>query len=454
MGWFRKSGLITPSVVVMAAAWSGPLLCCASCSSSQMCAAADEALAPYQLANGLTVSLHPLAKSDTVAVVVLFDLGNAHDPPGKSGRAHLLEHLYATSATATSAVREVNQLVQRYGGQFNMQTGYDYTVIAGVVRSDAVEEELKDAAARMTGLTISQGDLEREMPRILTELRNMYGGIPALAGINHIRNRLNAIPSGGRYGGADEHLEAMSVDELLDVWRVYYKPNNAILAVAGGFDEAEVRDIIDRHFGPIPAGKAAPPKVPPGQAPTGTVSRIGVSPVVQDATPVVAMGYAAPRPGSELYAPFLIVVSRLLAEVQSRFVAGKPPPVYFTPLDDGSVIVLQSEISGADRAESARDGLDERLETALTAKLSRADKQRTLNTMGMLGTVEIPSAIWRRNVYGLAFSAGRRLQLDIDGPALRKAIEETTDADMARLARSVFAPSRRVAVVVEIAEEP
>ena len=406
----------------------------------------------YQLDNGLTVVLRPLPRSDRAAVVVLFNLGNVHDPVGQSGRAHLLEHLYATSATATSAARDMNQLVQRYGGQFNMQTGYDYTVIAGVVGADTVEEELKDAAMRMSGLTISEGDLEREIPRILSELKNMYGGIPALAGINHVRNRLNAIPSGGRYGGADEHLEAMSVDELQDVWRVYYKPNNATLAVAGGFDVAEVWDAIDRHFGSIPAGKESPPKAPAGKAPTGTVSRVGVSPVVPDVSPVVAMGYAAPRPVSELYAPFLIVVSRLLAEVQGRFTPGKPPPVYFTPLDDGSVIVLQSELSDADRAESALNGLDERLETALTAELSRADKQRTLNTMGMLGTVEIPSAMWRQNVYGLAFSAGRRLQLGIDGEALRKAIRETTDADMARLATRVFAPARRIAVVVEVAK--
>lgn len=60
--------------------------------------------------------------------------------------------------------------------------------------------------------------------------------------------------------------------------------------------------------------------------------------------------------------------------------------------------------------------------------------------------------VWRQNVYGLAFSAGRRLQMGIDGAALRTAIEETTDADMRRLAASTFAPSKRVAVVIEPAK--
>ena len=163
-----------------------------------------------------------------------------HDPAGESGRAHLLEHLYATSATDTSTARDMNQLVERYAGQLNMQTGHDYTVIAGVVGADAVTEELKDAASRMTSLRVTQEDLEREIPRMLLELRNMYGGIPGLAGINHVRNRLHAIPAGGRFGGADEHLEAMRVDGLQDAWRDYYQPNNAILVLAGGFDVAEI----------------------------------------------------------------------------------------------------------------------------------------------------------------------------------------------------------------------
>ena len=424
----------------------------AGCTSNQASTTDNEEIRPYRLDNGLTVVLRPLAKADRVAVVVLFDMGSGHDPVGKSGRAHLLEHLYATSATATSGVRDMNQLAQRYAGQFNMQTGYDYTVIAGVVAKDAVAEELEDAASRMTSLRVTREDLEREVPRMLLELRNMYGGIPALAGINHVRNRLHAIPGGGRYGGAGEHLEAMNVDGLQRDWRDYYKPNNATLAVAGGFNVAEVRDAIARHFGPIGAGKATPSKTPAGEAPTGKVSRVSVSPVVADASSVVAVGYAAPQPGSELYAPFLIVASRLLAEGQGRFQPGKPPPVFYTPMDDPTVIVLQAELSDAVGAESALNGLDQRLEAALTAKLARMDRQRTLNFMGMLGTVQIPSAVWRQNVYGLAFSSGRRLQMGIDGAGLRTAIEETTDSDMQRLAASTFAPSQRVAVVIEPAK--
>ena len=418
-------------------------------------AAATDPDGPYLLDNGLTVVLQPATGADQVAVVVLFSLGNADDPRGRSGRAHLLEHLYGTSATAKSAARDVNQLVQRYGHRFNMQTGYDYTVIAGTVGTDAIEDELEDAALRMASLLVSQEDLEREVPRMLLELSNMYGGVPALAGLNHVRNRLLAVPAGGRYGGTDEHLEGMGVDELQDAWRDYYKPNNAILAVAGGFDVAEIRDVIARHFGSIPIGKPTPRQVPERETRTGPVARVTVSPIMPHAAGVVAVGYAAPQPGSELYAPFLVVVSRLWAEIQGRFEPGKPPPVYYQPVDDPTVIILSAECSAATLADSVLNELDERLQSALTAKVTRGDRLRTVNSMAMLlGTVDVPTTAWRQNVYGLAFSTARHLQLGIDGTALRKAIEKTTDADMRRLATSVFAPSKRVAVVIEPAESP
>ena len=437
---------------VMLKAWFATLLCFAS---SQTGVADEKALPPYQLENGLTVVLNPIAQLDQLAVVVVFSLGNAHDPLGKSGRAHLLEHLYATSATDASAARDVNQIVQRYGHRFNMQTGYDYTVIAGTVGADASEDELEDAALRMASLRVTQEDLEREVPRMLSELRNMYGGVPALAGMNHVRNRLLALPAGGRYAGADVHLEGMGVDELQDAWRDYYKPNNAILAVAGGFNVAEIQDGIERHFGSIPIGKPTPPRVPGQETRTGTVTRVRVSPVAPHAAGVVAIGYAAPQPGSTLYAPFLVVVSRLWAEIRGRFEPGKPPPVYYQPVDDPTVIILSAEWSDATPADSVLNELDERFQSALTAKVTRGDRLRTVNSMAMLlGTVDVPTTGWRQNVYGLAFSTARHLQLGIDGTALRKAIEKTTDADMRRLATGVFAPSKRVAVVIEPAESP
>ena len=404
--------------------------------------------APYQLDNGLTVILRPVPTSSQAAVVVLFDLGGDHDAIGKSGRAHLLEHLYCTAAAGGTPARDAMQLQKRYAAGWNAQTGADYTIIAGVVEAEQFALELKDAAARMNDLQITLADLIREVPRVLAELNNMYSGVLPLVGINRVRAQVHPIAEGGRFGGAPEHIETMTLGELQQLWRDYYKPNNAVLAIAGGFDVAEARKLIDQNFSQIPSGMPPPAKPPKSVAKTGAIRFVTVKPVNQNTTGVAALGYAAPRPGSKEYAPFLIVVSRLWAGAQAAFQPGKTPPVYFTPLDDGTTLVLQTDLQTDAGFESALNQLDQRLNTALTPKLTPADKLLTVNSMAMLGTVEVPDAMWAQNVYGLAFSIGRRYQLKLDGTELRDAIQRVTDADMQHLAASVFSLEKRDTVIV------
>lgn len=403
---------------------------------------------PYKLANGLTVILRPVPTSSQVAVVVLFNLGGDHDPIGKSGRAHLLEHLYCTAAAGDTPARDAMKLQERYVAGWNAQTGFDYTVFAGVVEAGQFALELKDAAARMNDLQITLVDLIREVPRVMTELSNMYSGVPSLVGINRVRAQVHPIPEGGRVGGAPVHIETMTLGELQQLWQDYYKPNNAVLVIAGGIDVTETRQLIDQNFSQIPSGMPPPAKPPKSAAKTGAIRFITAEPVNDVTTGVVAIGYAAPRPGSKEYAPFLIVVSRLWAGAQASFQPGKTPPVYFTPLDDGTTLVLQTDVQTEAEIESALDQLDQRLNTALTTKLTPADKQLTINSMAMLGTVDVPDAMWAQNLYGLAFSTGRRYQLKLNGVNLRDAIQRVADVDMQHLSASVFSPEKRDTVIV------
>ena len=405
---------------------------------------------PYKLDNGLTVILRPVSTSNQVAVVVLFNLGGDHDPIGKSGRAHLLEHLYCTATAGDTPARDVMQFQKHYVAGWNAQTGADYTVFAGVVAAEQLVAELKDAAARMNDLHITEADLNREVPRVLTELRNMYGGIPSLAGLNRVRTQLHPISQGGQHGGALKHIKAMTLNELQQIWTDYYKPNNAILSIAGRFDVAETRQLIHQNFGQIPAGKSPPTKPPKAPAKTGTTEHVTVKPVMYNATGVAAIGYTAPLPGSKDYAPFLIVVSRLLAHAQNTFQPGKVLPVYYPPLDDTTTIVLQTNLLADTDSEAALKQLDQRLNAALTSPLTSQDKQRTLNFMAMLGTVNRRDAMWMQNLYGLAFSVGRRYQRKLDGNELRDAIQRVTDADMQHLATKLFAPEKRGSVIVEL----
>ena len=401
---------------------------------------------PYKLDNGLTVILRPMPKASKVALVVLFDLGGAHDPIGKSGMAHLLEHLYVTAAAGDTPARDFMQFMKRYPAGQTAQTGLDFTVIAGVVEPTQFAEELTDVAARMNDLRITEADLTREVPRVSQELRNMYGGLPWLAGLNHARAQLHPIPQGGQYGGAPAHVQAITLNELQQFRKDYYKPNNAILIIVGKFDLAEARKFIHAHFNQIPTGKQPPTKPPTPTAKTGEVHRVTVRPLVKDATGVAAIGYSPPTIGSEEYAPFLIVVSRLWVSRQRTFQMGKVQPIYYVPLMDPTTFALQAELSDEKDAETVLRELNQHLHTALTSKLTPQDKQQTINTFANLfGKLE-----WILDLNSFAFIVGRQYQLQIDNKALIDAVQGVTDADIQLLATSIFAPEKQATVIIEL----
>ncbi len=319
------------------------------------------------------------------------------------------------------------------------------------MKAGQLEEEFRDTAARMSTLRITEADLERELPRVLNELNNMYGRIPSLAGLNHVRQQLHPIAQNGRHGGHAAHLETITLQELQQVWHDYYRPNNATLVVAGRFEAAAAKELIAKHFGSIKAGKDPPAKPEKPQTKTGRPKRLEVTPLARNARGVVSLGYAAPKPGAKNYPAFLLVVSRLYAQVgRGGFKPGMVPPLYYPPLDDPSTIALQANIpDGGDPQVVVKD-LEQRLQTALDAKVSAAEKRTALQSWFMLGTIDAPQAMWAQNVYGLAFGAGRQKQLEINGKELAKAIRAVTEADLKRLRKEVFAPERRQTAIVEV----
>ncbi len=368
--------------------------------------------ASYKLDNGLTVILRPVPSSSQVAIVLLYDLGRDHDSTSK---VHVIERLYWTATAGDTPALDVVQRLNRYVTGPIAYAGFEYTVFGGVVQAEQFPAELRDAAARMNHLRITEANLDRE-------LRDAPG-----------------------------HVEAMALDELQQFWQDYYKPNNAVLAIAGGFDVADARRLIHQKFSQISPGVSPPAKPPKSEAKTGEIRVLTAKPLNEDTNGVAAIEYAAPPPGSKQYAPFLIVVSRLLTNPENLSQSGKAQPitVYFAPLEDGTTLVLQIDLLSDEDAESALERLDQRLNMALTPKLTPEDKQRTLNAMAMLGTVDTPpDTMWTQNLYGLAFSTGRRYQLKLDGNELRDAIQRVTDADMQHLATSVFAPDKRDTVIV------
>ncbi|HEV2947520.1 MAG TPA: insulinase family protein [Gemmataceae bacterium] len=405
----------------------------------------------FQLDNGLTVLLRPVQGAKDTALVVLFSIGGDQDRQGRSGTAHLIEHLYVTAAAGNERARTADELIQRYPKGWNAQTGDRYTVIATVFPGSDLEKELQEAAARMGDLRVTASDLTREKPRVLEELGNMFGRIPSLGASNLARELVRPTPRNGRKGGQPEHISLITLQETQDRWRRYYKPKNAILVLAGALDNITARKAVQDSFGGIASGEAAPPPAEAGKPKSGAIQEVPVEPLPSLKDSEICLAYAAPAPTSELYAPFLVLMGRLWTGAAK--LENKPGrmPVRFAPLDDPEVVHIGSSVHKGESAKEAEQRLTTFVKDAIKPKLDPGEINRLKLQFGFfLGFADQPDSLLAGNPYGVAFSLGRRQQLGINSDKLKKTLEQITEKELRQAAQQVFDPEQHASAVVWI----
>jgi len=413
------------------------------------------------LANGLRVSLQPVAGSSTVALVTLFDIGEMHNPAGCSGLAHLVEHLYVTSAAGAVEASTATQWFKRYPKGCNAQTGIDYTVVAVVFEASKLEHELREAALRMSDLKIVADDLERELPRVENELSNMYENMPQLAVMNHAREAVDPLAKGARRGGIIAQLRATSLKQVREFHRSYYRPRNARLVLVGGFDVEKTRPLIKKLYGGIPTGEAPPPPEPSAKPRPGLHEMTVPSPGFgQWPKAVATAAYRTPDPESTHYPAFLLLVGRLLKDsmpdmrrMMREQQEGKMDVAsfMFRPLDAPRVMFLSASTREAAKTDKLEATLSKRMRALVEKEPAASDRRFVRNQLGlMLGTVEPPAMLLRRNPYLVAFSLGRRQQLGIDGKRLAEQLARVTHEQLRACVKDCFAPGMAATVLMAL----
>jgi zinc protease len=417
---------------------SGNLLLPTQCSA---------AVKEFRLDNGLRVALRPVAGASDVAVVVLFDVGQTYDPQGKSGLAHLVEHLYVTAATPTTPQRSADGFMQEYPRGWNAQTGTDYTVVAAVVSPDKLEGEIADAAERMSKLRIEQADLDRELPRLEQELSNMYGRVPALAGRNQARQLLCPLPNGGRHGGLPEQIKQITLEDVRRHWNDYYKAGNARVVIAGKIDVAAVEPKIRQVFADVPRGRPLParPKLPAARFEQSQIASAG-----QSAGATVCLAYRCPPPDAPLFPAFLVLAAQL--EQNAMQLAGNPQefPVIFAPLDDCGILYVSSQTKEGETAAQAIERRSQFVAKGVQPKdIAQAVAAAKQQFAFHFGTAEVPDLALGNNIYGAAFVTGRREQLGINPEKLIRAMDQVNGETIQQCAKEYFAIDRRSVAIVE-----
>lgn len=422
--------------------------CCVAAEHPHKATAAEER---FRLDNGLQVIIRPIRGAGDVACIVLYDVGGDHDPKGRSGLAHLVEHLYVTAAAGPEAPRTADALFRRYPAGANAQTGDRYTVVATVFPKASLDKELRDASARMGDLKITPADLDRERARLLDEVANMFGRIPALGALNNARELVRPTPQGGRKGGQPDQVKAITLDELGAHWRRYYKPRNAILVLAGGVEPAEAKKAVTTHFGGLPAGDELPKPHELGKPRFGETVSLAVESAVPGSEREGCLMYAAPEPGSTLYAPFLVIAARLYASAAKSRTAPGRFPIYYPLLDDPAVIGVNAAAGPNESDKELYTRLEVMISSAVEPELREVDRARTEQTFGLfLGLMDVPDAALARNPYSVAFAVGRREQLGLDPAKLKQSLRAVTEQDLRRAAVEVFAPTRHTGAIVSV----
>ncbi|PWK92467.1 M16 family metallopeptidase [Fulvimonas soli] len=267
------------------------------------------------LPNGLEVLSIEDHASPTVTVQVWYHVGSKDDPAGRSGFAHLFEHLMFKS-TAHMHAEQMDRLTEDVGGANNASTGDDVTNYFEVIPSNYLETLLWAEAERMSNLNVDEANFKSERAVVEEEYRQSVLAQPYGKLFNAIDPHSFAVhPYKRPTIGSIEDLEAASLDDVIAFHKTFYRPDNATLIVAGDFDPKQLDAWVDRYFGWIPRPAAPIPQVAATE-PARTADRRYTETSETAPLPAVALTWLIP-PAKDADVVPLQVAAALLSQGES-----------------------------------------------------------------------------------------------------------------------------------------
>ncbi len=246
------------------------------------------------LGNGLRVVVAPDSTAPVVTVGVYYKIGFRLEPQGRSGFAHLFEHMMFQGSENAPKMQHI-KLINSSGGVLNGSTMYDVTNYYEAVPSNALERVLWLEADRMRALKVDDENLRNQRDVVKEEVRvnvmnQPYGGFPWLdMPPVAFRNWANAH----NFYGDFSDLDAANLADVQTFFKTYYVPNNAVLLILGDLSVADGFALAEKHFGNILAGPA--PKFADPTEPRQTEERRGNVEEKFGTLPAMAIGYVMPE---------------------------------------------------------------------------------------------------------------------------------------------------------------
>ncbi len=270
------------------------------------------------LDNGLRVVISPDRAAPVIAVAAYYDVGIRSEPAGRTGFAHLFEHLMFQGSATLEKLAHF-RYVQSSGGVFNGSTHLDYTNYFETLPSNALERALFLEADRMRSPRITEENLANQLAVVKEEIRvnvlnQPYGAFPWLT-LPPVM--FDTFPNAHNGYGDFVDLESATVQDAADFFERYYVPANAVLSVGGDLDPDETMTMIERHYGDIP-GSPAPLRADFTEPDLTAERRVrDVDPLAP--TPAVALAWRVPDPADlPGYLPYVVLAEVLTDGDSSR----------------------------------------------------------------------------------------------------------------------------------------
>jgi zinc protease len=346
----------------------------------------------FRLDNGLRVVLAPDRSAPVIAVAVFYDVGIRSEPPGRTGFAHLFEHLMFQGSANLEKLAHF-RYVQGAGGTLNGSTHLDYTDYFETLPAGALERALFLEADRMRGPMLTEANLRNQVDVVKEEIRvnvlnRPYGGFPWLK-LPPVM--FDTFPNAHDGYGSFDDLEAATIDDATGFFETYYAAGNAVLTIAGDLDPDRARTLIERHFGDVPA-RPAPP-CPALAEPDLTSERREsyVDPIAP--APAVAAAWRVPDPvaARAAFLPYVVLAEVLTDGDASRLVErlvlrdrsvtsvggylgfmGEPYAVR-----DPTALVLQARLPSGGAVDPVLATVDEELDRLASDGLAPGELERT-----------------------------------------------------------------------------
>ena len=270
------------------------------------------------LPNGMRVLSAVDHTSPTVAIQVWYHVGSKDDPDGRSGFAHLFEHIMF-KATKNMKSEMMDRLTEDVGGFNNAFTNPDVTVYYEVVPSNYLETLLWAEADRLSGLTVDEPNFKSERSVVQEEYRQFYLA-PPYGMLEYLieQQSFTTHPYKRPTIGSIEDLDAASIENVRKFHEMFYRPDNATLVVVGDFDPKQLDAWVGKYLAPIPKPSIALPRVSVKE-PERTAERRITHYGANIPLPAIALTYLVPPQKNADAEPLQVATTILSQGESSRF---------------------------------------------------------------------------------------------------------------------------------------